>query len=572
MSRTSERRPRNPRAVDRRILAAFDHPSLPPALAQHASDRRTTLWIEAPGCEPVMRTPAELAAEVPRLAGALAGAGVRRGDRVLLALPTGIDFVELFWGILWAGGVAAPAYPPATARQLEAYPERLRDQIRTIGARLVVVPPELRDFLADQRLPAELVAPEDIRARLGEPLPALRLGPGDPALIQFSSGSTGNPKGIWLTHGNILANLRGFARRMRIQPDDFVVTWLPLYHDMGLIGTMIAPIAAAVPVAIFSPLDFLRRPAFWLQLLSRHRATIGVAPQFAYSLCARVIDPAALSGIDLSAVRILLNGAEPIDAQAVRAFERRLAPLGLRRKVVTPCYGLGEATLAVAMAHPRTGVKVATPAADRSATKVPSAGPPIDGMEVKIVGKDGRRCREGEVGEICVRGPSVTRGYLEARRLRPATDTRGWLRTGDLGFLQDGELYVTGRCKDVIIIGGRNYYPQDIEREAAQEPPLRPGRAVAFGVRDPRRGTEELVLVAEARQREVPADLVSRLRRRLLRRFGVVPHDLVLLDRGELPVTTSGKVRRSATRERYERDGFPEAVFRLRGATAAPSA
>lgn len=497
----------------------------------------------------------------------------------MLVLPTSTDFVFVLWGILLAGATPAPAYPPAGLNQLAAFSTNLLRMITTAKARFLVVPDILRDMLMENGSArfgtATLVTPEEIWAA-AEPLDdqPSPLDPEDLALIQFSSGSTGEPRGVCLTHTNILANVRAFAARITAQPDDVCVTWLPLYHDMGLIGTLMGTLMARVPLVLLPPTDFLRRPAFWLELLGKYRATIGVAPQFAYNLCVRKVPADALNGVDLSPLRVLLNGAEPIQAEGVSAFQAQYRSLGLRPGVVTPCYGLAEGTLAACMQTPGTALRVSRPAAaespggEETVTEPPavvSCGSPMDETEIAIFGPDGGRLPERSIGEICIRGASVCRGILSDDGMTTATNADGWLCSRDLGFLDKGELYVTGRAKDLIIIGGRNIYPQDLEALAAQLPGFRPGRVAAFGVNEPRRATEVLVVVAETTvEIQRAAESVTELRRQLLERFGIVPYDTVLLKRGRIPVTTSGKIRRSQTRFEYERNTFQDVVYRLR--------
>jgi acyl-CoA synthetase (AMP-forming)/AMP-acid ligase II len=452
-------------------------------------------------------------------------------------------------------------------------------------ARHVVVPTPLRDLLMQQTHAGlknvSILAPEEIWPVKGsdERIPP-PVRSEDPAVVQFSSGSTGEPRGICLTHRNILSNVRAFAERMRVQPDDMVVTWLPLYHDMGLIGTMIAPLATGVPLALLPPTDFLRQPSFWLRVMAKYNATISVAPQFAYSLCARKVHTGTLDGVDLSSVRILLNGAEPIQAHAVRRFERTFAPLGMRRNVVTPCYGLGEGTLAVSMVHPRKGLRVETirpevgkvPGSHERRRGVPvvSAGPPMSGTEVRVLGPRDSWQPDGRIGEICVRSPSVCRGYLTPEGMIPAVDDRGWLRTGDLGFVLDGEVFVTGRKKDLIIIGGRNLYPQDIEEEAAKINGVRLGRVAAFGIREPKRGTEGLVVLAEANGKDSASPFTAnQIRRQILHRFAVSAYDIVLLGRGQIPVTTSGKLRRAQAKQSYLEGQLGEVLYQLHAGGAS---
>jgi fatty-acyl-CoA synthase len=352
---------------------------------------------------------------------------------------------------------------------------------------------------------------------------------------------------------------------------------------MGLIGTMIGPLIADVQLISIPPQDFLRRPDFWLRMIGKHKGTISVAPQFAYSLCVRKVHPETLEGVDLSSMRILLNGAEPIHAADIEAFEKQFAAAGMPIDTVTPCYGLGEATLAVAMRCPQTGIHstlrppdseddvVPPPETSEDAAIVTSVGPPLQGVEIRIISHGGDPEPERTIGEICVRAASVSAGYITARGLEPTVDAEKWLHTGDLGFVADGELYVTGRKKDLVIVGGRNLYPQDVEEEAAKIAGLRPGRIAAFGIPEPDRGTEVLVVVAETNGvgPEDPQRALTQLRSQILDRFGIAPFDIVIVGRTQLPLTKSGKLRRFQTRTEYLRESFTEVVARLRHVASA---
>jgi acyl-CoA synthetase (AMP-forming)/AMP-acid ligase II len=571
------------------IVEALSGDTLVDCLLSRAErPEQVAFWLEgldAPDGEPVEVDAGRLLESAGRAARGLRRLGLEPGERIMLVLPTSLDFVFLLWGILLARGTPAPAYPPAGLGQLAAFSRNLLRMIEVARARFVVVPELLRGILTENgatRLgQAVLVTPEEIWAAAGSDgdaaTTAAAVAPEELALIQFSSGSTGDPRGVCLSHGNILANVRAFATRIAAQPDDVCVTWLPLYHDMGLIGTLMATLMARVALVLFPPTDFLRKPAFWLQMLGKYRATIGVAPQFAYNLCVRKAPARAQAGVDLSCLRVLLNGAEPIHREGIEAFEEAYRPLGLRAGVVTPCYGLAEGTLAACMAVPGRAIAAARgesaeEGGESGERPVVSCGPPMDATEVRILGSDGTWLPEGAIGEICVRGPSVCRGILGADGIVPATNADGWLATRDLGFLRGGELYVTGRLKDLIIIGGRNIYPQDLEAVAAELPGFRPGRIAAFGVTEPGRATEVVVVVAEYTEApDAAVHSVSELRRRLLERFGVIPHDTVLLGRGQIPVTTSGKIRRAQTRIEYERGAFSDVVYRVRPASPSPA-
>jgi acyl-CoA synthetase (AMP-forming)/AMP-acid ligase II len=561
----------------------LDAPTLVECLRRRESaPERSAFVLEALGGTAEDVSAGRLLDESERFAKGLVALGAQRGDRILLILPTSTEFVFSYWGTLLAAATPVPAYPPAGLAQLANFVRTLRGMITTCGSPLLVVPELLRDVLAEsgEVLPpsARIVTPEEVRAAasdtasLPEPPSA-----DDLALIQFSSGSTGDPKGICLTHTNILANVTAFLARMSVSEVDSCVTWLPLYHDMGLIGTMLGPMMIQAPLVLIPPTDFLRRPAFWLECLGRYRGTISVAPQFAFNLCLRKVKLEDLPGADLSALRVLLNGAEPILADGLRAFEDRFAPLGLRRGVVTPCYGLAEGTLAASMRRPGSPLELGSSRPEDAPTEAAprfqaiSVGPAMDGVEIGIRSATGDWLEEGRIGEICLRGRSICRGILGASGESASTDDAGWLATRDLGFLAAGELHVTGRLKDLIILGGRNLYPQDLEAAASELPGFRPGRIAAFGVPVAERATEALVVVAETTEEDASrvAGHVTELRRRLRERFGVIPWDTVLLKRGHLPLTTSGKLRRAKTREDYESNALREVVYRARSSRGA---
>lgn len=548
----------------------------------HREPDAPVFWVESLEQESIEVRAAEFRDRIERAALGLRRMGLERKGRVLLVLPTGPDFVFLFWGSLFAAATPVPAYPPAGLHQLAAFTSGLVRKIAMSKAKLVVVPDLLRSLLeidGDGRFAgADVVTPEEIWAADAS---GSRLPPppkeNDLALVQFSSGSTGEQRGVCLTHANILANVRAFLTRLQVRPGDRCITWLPMYHDMGLIGTMMGAILAGESVVLIPPTDFLRKPGFWLKIIGKYRGTISVAPHFAFNLCVRKVQPEDLNGVDLSSLRVILNGAEPIQAEGVDAFQKLYRPVGLKPGVVTPCYGLAEATLAATMAPFGRKLVLSQPAVRQNGrtseagkrhtkSKMVSVGPPMRGMEVRVVDENGRAARRGRVGEIHIRGDSVCRGYLSMRGMKRATDADGWLPTGDLGFFNGGELYVTGRLKDLIIIGGRNVYPQEVEEVAGKIPGFRPGRVAAFGMVEPERATEVLVIVAETA--EMPTkeatSAVATLRQQMLNRFGVVPYDTVLVRGGEIPRTTSGKLRRNQTREDYESGGFRNAIYRAR--------
>ena len=549
------------RGLPRTIVEALD-------TRAHRAAGEPAIWLESLDSPSETITCAELRDGAFAAARRLAGSGVGPGDAVVLLLPTGRDLVETFYGALAAGAIAVPLYPPAGARQLDASLANVRRVVDlTRPAKLVTLDP-LAGLLRDQPgigdatdvvTAAELAAADPAE-------PSRRPRPDDLALIQFSSGSTGVPRGVALTHHNIVFNVRAFQAVVGMGPPDVAANWLPLYHDMGLIGTLIGTLVIQIPLALFSPLDFLRRPAMWLQTMSRYGANMSVAPQFAYNLCVRKVRDEELDGVDLSHVRLLLNGAEPTDVEECRRFEERFASAGLRRGVVTPCYGLAEHALAVSMAPPRVDIPVRR-VEDVTAG---STGPPLRGTEIRIVDPTGRDVADETIGQIALRSESVCAGYVTEGGIARATDADGWLRTGDLGFLAYGELFVVDRLKDVVIVQGRNLYPHDVEKEVARVPGVRRGRVAVFGVRSPEHGTEGLVVAPEVvlADADDPVRCAAAVRRRVVEGFGVAPHDVVLLPRGRIELTSSGKLRRHRIREEYEAGTIADAIYSLRASAA----
>ena len=578
-----QRRGRRPQTAGARdvlaaeIAAVLSGTTLVECLARRADEADAKAFsVESLDAPCVSLSVGEMLAQVSRATQGMSRLGLRARDRVMIVLPTGVDFVVCFWGTLFGGATPVPAYPPLGLHQLPVFREKLARMAALVSARLIVMPEMLRAVLAVEGNAtfggAALVTPEEVwqAADAGQAASVTLPGEDDLALIQFSSGSTGDPRAVCLTHRNILTNVRAFVSRLRMQLGDVSVSWLPMYHDMGLIGTMMGTFLSRTELVLIPPTDFLRRPAFWLEMMGKYRATASVAPQFAYNLCVRKVDPATLPDVDLSTLRVLLNGAEPIDAGGVAAFQRQFRTLGLRPGVVTPCYGLSEGTLAASMRSPGQRVRTIRSPADADgstgATKLVCVGKPMSDAEIRIRSPRGAWLDDGTIGEICLRGPAVTTGYLGVDGLQPATDRDGWLATGDLGFLDGGELFVTGRLKDLIIVGGRNLYPQDIEATAAEVPGLRPGRIAAFGITEPERATEVLVLLAEFNNAapESAASAASALRQRLRSRFAVTPYDIVLLRRGQIPLTTSGKIRRSQARLDYQRGVLANPVYQAR--------
>jgi 1-acyl-sn-glycerol-3-phosphate acyltransferase len=642
--------------------------------AERHPRRRHLLFYPGEGA-PQALTYGDLLRRARGAAAGLGEAGVERGQAVALMLPSGHDYFVAFCGVLLAGAVPVPLYPPARRSQIEDHLRRQAGILKTSQAVALITFPEV--MTVARLLRAQVVGlgrvttVADLEAGGGES-GAAGAGTGaagaetgvaeDLALLQFTSGSTGRPKGVMLTHANLLANLRAIGRAVAIGPGDVVVSWLPLYHDMGLIGSWMASLYFGMPLVLMSPLGFLARPARWLQALSRHRGTMSAAPNFAYELCARKIADEELAGVDLSAWRFALNGAEPVSPEAMRRFTARFRRCGFRPEAMAPAYGLAECSLALAFPplgrgpvvdvverepFERSGRAVpaepaepaAAGAADavgavRAASKAGAAGArgaagkeiavgeaitagsrsaagamgkdgaagaagrdsagggagkasasregtpgeangangeapgggtaervlrfvgcgvPLPGHELRVVDAAGHEVGERQEGRLQFRGPSATSGYFRdpeaTRRLRHGD----WLDSGDRAYTAGREVFITGRDKDIIIRAGRNLYPHEIEEAVGEVAGVRKGCVAVFGVADPETGTERLVVLAETREQQEP--LRQRLRQAVqdavVELLGEPADEVVLAPPHAVSKTSSGKVRRAASRELY---------------------
>ncbi len=507
-----------------------------------------------------------------------------KGERVLLLYPAGLAYVEAFFGCLYAGATAVPAYPPR--------PHRPMPRIRTIvaDARPAVALTSSAVYRAVAKRLPEMPDLEGLRWCLTDDLdPVLaedwrdpRLKPESLAFLQYTSGSTAAPKGVMVSHANLLHNQRLIRDACRHGSETPVVSWLPLYHDMGLIGNLVQTLYIGAPCTLMAPVTFLKRPRRWLEAISHTRAHTSGGPNFAYDLCVRRIPPAEREGLDLSSWRLAFNGAEPVRAATLERFVEAFEPYGFRRGALFPCYGMAETTLIVSGGSRDEGPVVESFGAEGlerhqvekgDGRDLVGSGRPLAGMEVRIVEPESRATRSrGEVGEIWVAGPSVCQGYwgqeektAETFRATTAAGEGPYLRTGDMGFVHDGSLYVTGRLKDLVIIRGQNHYPQDIEETVEQShEALRPGCGAAFSVDED--GEERLVVVQEVARtyRKVDVDeVVGAVRQALAEEHELDLHALVLIREGSVHKTTSGKIQRSACRKSFE-DGSLRTVAEWR--------
>jgi fatty-acyl-CoA synthase len=522
------------------------------------------------GGQPV--TYARLRDEAAALAGGLRERGVARDDTIGLMLPTGLDFLRSFLGILLARAVPVPIYPPVRLDRLEEYAVRQSTILADAGVRLLVTVPRARPVasLLKPRVPTleDVMTADELSAR-GIPVAGPEGSGSDPAFIQYTSGSTGQPKGVLLTHDNLLANIRAIAAGLEMRPTDVGVSWLPLYHDMGLIGSWLLCLHQGLPLTLMPPTAFLARPERWLWAIHERRATLSPAPNFAYELCARRIPDEAIEGLDLSSWRAAFNGAEPVSPGTLARFARRFAPCGFRPEAMTPAYGLAECSVALAVSPVGRGPRVdrvargpfqregrarAAAPGDDTALEFVSAGRELPGHEVRIVDDDGADVPERVVGRLVFRGPSMTSGYYRRPDATAAiTLPGGWLDSGDLAYRADGEIHVCGRRKDLIIRAGRNLVPQEIEEAAAGVEGIRRGCVVAFGVENAALGTEALVVVAETRVADTVGRerLVGGITARVAEAVETPPDEVVLVPPGAVPKTSSGKVRRTTAKERY---------------------
>lgn len=549
--------------------------TLTDALARHAAahpDQLAIRLLDHGGDEPI--TYGMLFSEARHTASALIDTGISFGDRVAIMLPTDRSYFGVYFGILLAGGVPVPLYPPPGTARLAENLTRLATVLRSAGAVVLVTVPEAiaPARLLEAELPAleRVVTPGELGGHPGAHASFPEIRPDDIALVQYTSGSTGNPKGVVLTHAQLLANVRAMAAAARLTADDVIVSWLPLYHDMGLIGVWHTSLVFGVPFVVMSPLTFLARPARWLEAITRHSGTISAAPNFAYHLCSERVTDDELAALDLSSWRLAFNGAEPVSASVIEAFTSRFAPVGFHPEAMCPAYGLAEAGVGVAFSPlgrgprvdpisravlARSGRALPVPEDEPDATAVVGCGFPLPGYEIRVVDTAARDLPERREGRVQCRGPSLTSGYFADDAATRALWQRGWLETGDLGYIADGELFLTGRAKDLIIRGGHNLHPEDLEDGLHGVPGIARDGVAAFSCRDERLGTERLVVVVETATTDAAerAALEEAVRRRAVELVGLAPDELACVPPGAIRRTASGKVQRGATRDAFER-------------------
>ncbi|OHC28511.1 MAG: acyl-phosphate glycerol 3-phosphate acyltransferase [Pseudomonadales bacterium RIFCSPLOWO2_02_FULL_63_210] len=499
--------------------------------------------------------------------------GLQAGQRVALMLPTGRDFLYGFFGILLAGGVPVPIYPPMRMSQIE---EHLRRQAGILANAevtmlLTVSEAKLLARLLKPQVPSlrEIATVAELCGAAGTYLAMPRQAQ-DLAFLQYTSGSTGQPKGVMVSHANLLANMRAMGTVLRVSADDVFVSWLPMYHDMGLIGAWLGSLYYGFVLVLMSPLAFLARPLRWLETIQRYRATLSAAPNFAYELCLSKLTDTEIQGLDLSSWRLACNGAEPVSPDTLQRFAERFGRCGLQPGALAPVYGLAEATLGVAFPpvgraplidwvrrepFQAQGKAVRAEPGSLDALRFVSCGRPLPGHQVRVVDDHDIELPERTEGHLQFKGPSTSSGYFhnaeESQRVRHGE----WLDSLDLAYVAAGEVYISGRAKDLIIRGGRNIYPYDVETAVGSLPGLRKGCVAVFGSGDPASVSERLVVLAETNEKDprVRQRLQQQIRRVAVDLTGVPPDDIVLAPPHSVLKTSSGKIRRAASRELYER-------------------
>jgi fatty-acyl-CoA synthase len=505
-----------------------------------------------------------------RRAAHYAAAGLRRGDRIALIVPEGEHFIPAFLGALWGGMIPVPLYPPVSLGKLDAFMDALVSILNLAKPRVLVTSERVAKVLwsAVGRIPSieKVLTTEELS---GDPAgalpPAADVRDDEIAFLQFTSGSTELPKGVMVTHGSLAANCQAIVHdglKADAARGDKAISWLPLYHDMGLIGFVLAPVCHRIPAVFIPTLSFIKNATIWMETLHKHRGTMTFAPNFAYALVTKRAKPEQIARWDLSRMRVFGCGAEPINPDTMRAFVNAMAPAGLKPEALLPCYGMAEATLAISFvpldeplrtdridAERYHGHAKAAPVSNGAAfLEVVNCGRTFPGHEVSAQDEDGHILADRHVGELCFRGPSLTAGYWESPEATQAAFRGGWLRTGDLGYLVGGEVFISGRIKDILIVNGRNYYPQRIEWLVDEMAGIRRGSAVVFT--RPGSSSEEIVVAAESRTEDAAA-LKAQIVARVGEEFQLAVSDVALVAPGTLPKTSSGKLQRRKTREQY---------------------
>jgi len=512
--------------------------------------------------------------EAKRIGGCLQALGLAKGDRLALVLNSPESFVLSFLGAISAGIMPVPLYPPLALGRLDNYIDKAVGILRVSGAKAILTTNELIPVLHPvlSRTPAlkSILDIAILHQMEGGELHEIEAQPDEPCFLQFTSGSTSAPRGVIVTHRNLIANAKAIIYSLDVNSEsDTAVTWLPLYHDMGLIGFVIASLVAQIPVVFIPTIAFVKHPGVWMETVHKYKATITFGPNFAFDLVTKRAPKNPRTPIDLSCLRVLGCGAEPINPKTMEGFLSAFTPLGLKLNALIPCYGMAEATLAIAFdrinrpmrklvidRHAYEAENIARPIKVNGNPPDPkmqfelvSCGRTFPDHEVRILDERGNTLPEGKVGEIVFKGPSVTPGYFQNPNATRQILKAGWLHTGDLGFIYNGDLYISGRQKDLVIINGRNYPPQAIEWVVEEIAGVRKGSVVAFSIDGD--STEKLVVIAETIMTN-NAELAQAIAEQVRSAFGLVVDQVVLVGRGSIPKTSSGKLQRRKTKALFE--------------------
>jgi acyl carrier protein len=545
-------------------------------LGLHAATHPDRLHILLDGHqdEPVEITYGALFKGAQQVAAGLQKAGLEPGDAVALILPTSRDYFFSFFGVLLAGAIPVPLYPPVRPTQIEEHLRRHHGILQNARVRILLTVPEVKPvarLLKLQLETLETIATVAELVRHEEGFIPIPVQPSDVAFLQYTSGSTGDPKGVVLTHANLLANIRAMGEVTKVTSKDVFVSWLPLYHDMGLIGAWLGSLYFGCRLVIMSPLSFLARPERWLWAIHKHHGTMAASPNFGYELCSRRISDKDIKGLDLSSWRLAFNGAEPVTPGAITNFCERFKEYGFRQEAMAPVYGLAESS--VGLAFPPLGRKPIIDRIERDTfvrsgkavpvtdTEMPgldfvACGQPLPGHQIRIVDRTGRELPDRQEGVLQFKGPSATSGYYRSTDKTRSLFQGDWLDSGDLAYMAGGDVYVTSRIKDIIIKGGRNVYPHELEEAIGNIQGIRKGCIAVFGSQDKSSGTERLIVLAESRKKNPEA--IEKLRREITNvavdLLGMPPDEIVIAPPGTVLKTSSGKIRRAASREFYEQD------------------
>jgi fatty-acyl-CoA synthase len=545
--------------------------------AQADPDRLALVFIGDDGREEIISA-ARFDAEASAYALALQSLGVKEDDLVILVLQHSQRLLFAFWGAMYLGAIAS-IFPFLTEKlDPVIYVEQVKALVTHSRARAVITFPEFKEKLST------LLADTGARVLSTADVPRAQTCPAERpswpdyaaekiAFLQHSSGTTGLQKGVALSHRSVLNQIRAYSQAIELGPQDVVVSWLPLYHDMGLIAGFVMPLVCGVPLVLMSPFKWVRDPRVLMQAIHKHHASLCWLPNFAYNHSARAIRPRDMDGLDLSSIRLLINCSEPVWMESHQVFLDKFGPYGLKAQALSTCYAMAENTFAVTQypagrpaqvdwVNTRRLQEQRRAGPDRPeltiSTPMVSCGFPIPGTQIRVVDEHGDPLPERRVGEIALRSDCMLSGYYRRPDVTAQAIREGWYYTGDMGYLAGGELYITGRKKDLIIVGGKNIYPQDLEAIANTTPGLVPGRSVAFGLFDQSLGSENVVMICELEDSAAGDDgkraIEMDLRRRIVQRSEVALSDVRLVNKRWLIKTSSGKISRSANREKYVKE------------------